>query len=259
MTGEPQDSKTRPTPYDLIFGAPSFDETHFELLREQTDARPAPTATELYMQSGAGTLLRELLPDDDTAGHRERVAQMSALMFHAFRFWRHGKRVYEMTDAAMGAILLDRTEPVGEWRFRAPAPAGYVQLPRNLFWARVAADAAAEPVDGWFWSAPTAEEGVRGERLDLLLALGVRPRRPGVSLVDVGMEASGELTHWADVDARPGGTDFENVLPGGELQGYRSLTTHAEVLKLASLCFWWIDTAGAARSEDDVAHFTVNG
>jgi hypothetical protein len=232
----------RITPYELIFGAPGFDAARFEPLREQAAAARAVTAAELLLLSAASELLRELLPVDEPEGaHREAVARAGALLFHAFRFWLHGTRVYELSEELLRATL-ERAAPVGEWRLRTPAPAGYVQLPHHLFWARVAEEAAAEPVDGFFFSAPTPDEGVRGERLDLLLVLGVRRGRPGVSLVDLDVEAGGELAHWADVDARGDGADFANVLPGGELRGYHSLTTRAEVLKLASLCFWLADT-----------------
>jgi hypothetical protein len=236
----------RPVPYDLIFGSADFDEGRFELIAEQARAHRAVTAPALVLLPAAGELLRGLLPEESRgAEHRDLVAQVSALLFHAFRFWLHGRCVCAL-DEATARSLLTRTEPVGEWPLRTPAPAGYVQLPRHLVWSRVAEDAAAEPVDGFFWSAPTADEGARGQRLDLLLALGVRRDRPGLSVVDASLEDSERLVHWADVDARPGGTDFENVLPGGELQGYHSLTTQAEVLKLASRCFWYLDTAGAA-------------
>jgi hypothetical protein len=238
---------SRPTPYDLIFGASVFDDARFDLIREQAQARGVVTAAGLSMLAAAGELLRELMPPDvEGEQHREAFLQVSTLLFHAYRFRLHGCAVYEMPEPTVRE-LLSRTDPIGAWALRAPSPAGYLQLPRNLLWARVAEDAAAEPADGFFWSAPTADEGVRGERLDVLLALGVRQGRPGVSLVDVSLEDSERLQHWADVDARPGATDFDNVLPGGELQGYHSLTTHAEILKLVSRCLWRMDTGPAPR------------
>jgi hypothetical protein len=239
----------RVTPYDVVFGADSFDESRFELLREQADAHRATSPTELFMLPAAGELLRELLPDDDGhASHRAVVDRVSALMFHGFRFWLHGRRLVTMTEPALRA-LLGRAQPIGTWSFTAPAPAGYLQLPRNIVWARIAESAPAEPVDGFFWSWPGAGEGARGARLDLLVCLGVRRGRPGVSLVDAAVETADVLQHWADADARPGSPDFANILPGGELQHYYSLVTQAEVLKLASLCFWHVQR----RGKDDAA------
>lgn len=241
---EPVDAErsdaTRLTPYELVFGGAAFDESRFELLREQADTHGATTPSALLMLPAAGELLRELRPVEPSTGdHQEVIARTGALLFHAYCFWRHGRGVHAM-DAALLRQTLDRAPPVGSWLFRVPAPAGYVQLPHHLFWARVADDAAAEPVDGFFWSVADPADPLL--HLDLLLALGLRRGRPGVSLVDLAVEDATAAGHWADVRARPDGVDFENILPGGELQGYRAVTTRGEVLKLASLCFWLIDT-----------------
>ncbi|HSJ23055.1 MAG TPA: hypothetical protein VK929_00120, partial [Longimicrobiales bacterium] len=207
------------------------------------------TPVEFFMLPAAGTLLKDLMPDDAEGGvHRDLVDQVTALLFQSFRFWLHGRFTWELTGAA-AATVLSAEGPPGSDRVDPPEPAGYVQLPRNLLWARVAEDAPAEPVDGFFFSAPTDSEGGPPGRLDLLLALGVRPGRPGISTVDVSIEGDDMLQHWADVDARPGGTDFGNVLPGGELQGYHSLTTRAEVLKLAARCFRLMQTADGQEVE----------
>jgi hypothetical protein len=242
-------SNERPTPYDIVFGGPGFDESFFDLIREQVEARPASSPTELFMLPAAGTLLKELIPEGDGEGsHQELVAQVSGLLFHAFRFWLHGRQTWEFPEAATRELLTG-TGPGGDWSHRPPALAGYVQLPRNLLWARVSEEAAPEPADGFFWSAPTPEEGATVPRLDLLLALGVRKGRPGFSVVDAALEPGDTLHHWADVEARPGGTDFANVLPGGELQGYHALTTRAELLKLVARCFRRLDSPAASAAD----------
>jgi hypothetical protein len=249
-------SDDRITPWDLIFGPPGFDAAHFELIAEQAALQRSLSATELYMLPAAGTLLRELMPETDAAGqHRELVAQASALLFHAFRYWLHGRRTWEL-DAAATRRLLDEATATGA--VQPPAPAGYVQLPRNLLWARVVEDAAAEPVDGFFWSAPSAAEGAGVPRIDLLLVLGVRRGRPGVSIVDVSVEGADALQQWADVQARPDGDDFANILPGGELQQYRGLTTRTEALKLAARCFRRIG-ASSAETPPEGARVVING
>jgi hypothetical protein len=240
----------RPAPYDIIFAAPGFDPAWFERLREEARAHPARAPDELFLLPASAVLLRELLPAAeagaaDEAGaagttgitHRELVEEARALLFHAFRFWLYGRRTWSLEEAALRGLLV-RTAPVGEWSGRPPHPAGYVRFPRNLVWARVADAAPAEPVDGFFWSRPE-EDGP--PRLDLLFALGVRPKRPGISVVRVAVEALDALQQWADVEARPGGTDFGNMLPGGELQGYHGLLTRTEALKLAVRCFWLIE------------------
>jgi hypothetical protein len=247
-------SNDRITPFDLIFGEPAFDQAHFELIAEQAATQPARTPTELFMLPAAGTLLRELMPADDAAGrHRELVEQASALLFHAFRFWLYGRRTWVMGETTTRSLLDEPASsdgiaglqtaaikghaPPRSGTVQAPAPAGYVQLPRNLLWTRVAEEAAAEPVDGFFWSMPTEDEGASVPRIDLLLALGVRRGRPGISIVDVSAAGADALQHWADVQARPDGDDFANILPGGELQQYRGLVTRTEALKLAARCF----------------------
>ncbi|MBR9990139.1 MAG: hypothetical protein KFH98_10305 [Gemmatimonadetes bacterium] len=228
----------RPTPYQLIFGPDVFDGSRFEAIREQADAQHAHTPDLLFMLPAAGELLRELAPPE---GGRESVAQVRALLFGAYRYWRHGRHVYRMSGPLLRELLAPGHEPTASPR--PPAPAGYVHLPRNVVWARVSEDAAPEPVDGFFWSVPSRDEAhedaqaASAGRLDLLFALGVRANRPGISLFDVALDATAQLEEWATVKVRPEGDDFANVLPGGELQDYRAITTRAEALKLAALCF----------------------
>lgn len=243
----------RISPYELIFGAAVFDQTRFDAVREQTDAHQAASPERLFMVPAAGDLLRELAPPE---GGRETVAQLRALLFSAYQYWRHGRHTYCITQP-----LLERvTDPDAE----LPGPpfpsgeAGYVQLPRNAVWARVADDAPPEPVDGFFWSAPHAEEPDTTGRLDLLFALGLRPGRPGLSLFDLSLDAAAQLAEWANVDARPDEQDFANILPGGELQNYRAITTGAEALKLAARCFAWISHPAGGWSTLEEGEETVH-
>lgn len=230
MTDSPE--TPRISPYQLIFGPDVFDQTRFEAVREQADDHGAVAPQQLFMLPAAGELLHEMTPPE---GGKDVVAQVSALLFSAYRYWRHGRRVYRMPEAMVRAVIApDAPLPAAP---RAPAAAGYVQLPRNLLWARVSDQAAPEPVDGFFWSAPAAGETGATERLDLLFALGLRPGRPGLSLFDLSLDAAAQLSEWATVQGRPEGEDFANVLPGGELQGYHAITTGAEALKLAARCF----------------------
>jgi hypothetical protein len=250
----PAGEDERLTPWELVFGAPGFDAARFERVREQAERADASAAATLLMLPAAGEILRELLPDDagnaDDATRRELIEQAGALLFHAYRFWLHERRVY-----LLGRELIEQAVPAAaaEWRFAAPVPAGYVQLPHQLFWARVADDAAPEPVDGFFWSAPFLDAAAGGpvaDRLDVLMVLGLRRGRPGVSLVDIAVEPARELERWGALQVRPDGEDFANILPGGELQGYRALTTRAEALKLAMICFRLVDEHAGAASGD---------
>jgi hypothetical protein len=252
----------RPTPYGLVFGGGTFDEARFEPLRAQAESYGANRPSELLLLPAAGELLRELLPEDTPEiAHGDLVAQTGALLFHAFRFWLHGQPVYELDEALLRPALESGTAPAG-WTFRTPAPAGYVQLPHHVLWARVVEGSAAEPADGFFWSAGIST-GATAPHLDLLLVLGLRPGRPGISLVEVAAEGEPALAQWARVRARPDGPDFGNILPGGELQAYHGLSTQAEVLKLAVLSFLLIDEAGATAAADEpesgVRRYRVHG
>lgn len=247
----------RPTPYELVFRAtsdddvaddaperPDFEGDRFPRILAEADSigGEPDDPTGFVMLSSVGSLIQELMLDEaapDAAGVEwealppEAVAEVGALLFHAFRFWRGGRRVLEL-DRALARHLVEAPAPEAGWRMAAPESAGYVQLPRNLFWSRSSEGARPEPVDGFFWSV--------GESVQLLIAAGVREGRPGFTAIPVGAELDPDGdAPWLAADGRPGGTDFENVLPGGEMDGLYALTTPAEALKLACLCFHWVD------------------
>lgn len=246
----------RDTPYDLVFrrGRIDFEGERFPAVRAEAEQRGVPLddPERFVMLGSVGALIREMVLDeaaaDDTgevwqALPAEAVAQMGALLFHAFRFGHTGGRVHPIDEETARALA---AEPAREGAARAssaqsgdrgaapitaPAAAGYVQLPRNLFWARAGESDAAEPLDGFFWS-------LGERRFDVLLALGVRARRPGFTAIPIGIEldAPGAPPSWADAKARDTGADFTNILPGGELDRLLGITSAAEALRLAALC-----------------------
>jgi hypothetical protein len=248
-------STERQDPYTLVFGAESMDERLFPPIAEEAAARnqPLDDPDRFLFLSSVGKLLqaiagaepyerdaepdaRDAEPDD---GRKEAVRQYGRLLFHAFHFWRGG-RVRRTLDEEKVRWLLDDVTTVGDWSLRPPADDGYLQLPRNLVWAAPAPNLQPEPVDGFFWM--MARPDGLPARLHVLFALGVRPDRAGFSVIP----ATGVLDdepHWAEVDARPDGVDFETTLPGGELDELYSIESAAEALKLASLAFWELDPA----------------
>lgn len=234
-------TRERPTAYDVVFGADVFDEARFTDIRDELGAEIPRSAAELLSTPAAGELLRDLAPPE---GGRDAIAQIGMLLFAAYRFWLHGRNVYRFDERF--ADVLDAA-PSGR-PIVPPQPAGYAQLPRQLFWARVSEDQAPEPVDGFFWTM-TSEEDAPGS-VDLLFALGVRAGRPGLSLFDVSVEPVSQLEQWAGVAARADGDDFANILPGGELKGYRAIVTAAEAVKLAALCFDHIDESAHEQGAD---------
>lgn len=246
----------RQDPYTLVFGAESMDERLFPPIAEEAETRDQPLddPDRFLFLSSVGQLLQAIAgsepyegdPEVDPGadpeggdGRKEAVRQYGRLLFHAFHFWRGGRTRVELGEEKV-RWLLDEVTSVGEWALRPPADSGYLQLPRNLLWAAPAPDLPPEPVDGFFWMMVRPDDAPA--RLHVLLALGVRPDRAGFSVIP----ATGVLDdepHWAEVDARPDGTDFETTLPGGELDELYSIASAAEALKLASLAFWELDPA----------------
>ncbi len=243
MSGMPEGRGERPTPYELVFAGGAFEGEHFPAIRVEARERDvaAWNPDAFVLLASVGALLRELPPEGAGA---DSLRELGLLLFQGYHFWLYGRRTY-VVERALARRLLAQPPVVGEWELTPPHPAGYLQLPRSLVWARVGADAPAEPVDGLFWTMVGRQDPATPpyERLDVLLALGLRADRPGLSVVPVDVSLPGGPGHWADVRAResePGApaVDFANVLPGGELGGLHSLVNEAEVLKLVSLLFW---------------------
>jgi hypothetical protein len=242
------------TPYELAFGEERFEDEKFPAIRTEAEVRNVDTGERerVLMLGAAGSMIRELGPEDadvETAGDSrlpppDAVRDYGALLFQAYRFWENGRRLLAIDDAAL-RMLLARA-PIGDWHFVAPYPAGYLQLARHLVWARIADGAPPEAIDGFFWSIATPDTNAAGQ-IEIVLALGMHPGRPGFSV----MEAAAPLPaaapgHWGDIDARPDGKDFDNILPGGELRGLLAVTSTPELLKLVSRIFHYIDASPAS-------------
>jgi hypothetical protein len=230
------EARERPGPYDLAFGAEALDDRLFPPIRDEAEARnqPLDDPDRFVFLTGVGRLLQAIAGE----AHGEAFREHGRLLFHAFHYWLAGKVEVSLDEPTVRA-LLDETAPVGDWTLATPAVAGYLRLPRNLIWAAPAPGERPEPADGFFWSFHPEAEGPR--TLHLLMALGLRADRPGFSVVTA---AGSPDPHWADVDARPGVTDFATTLPGGELDRLYSVETTAELLKLASRCFRALDQHG---------------
>lgn len=247
MANEPQrpeqpspesDDAARLTPYEVVFGASVFEEEKFPGIREEAGERGVdPAESERFLMLGSvGRLLGRMLPEDAPG---QTIEQYGRLLFQAFNFWRFDRQLFVL-ESAPARRLTERPPRIGEWEIVPPHPAGYLQLPRHLFWARTEEEANPEPVDGIFWTMVGEEDPMVPpfRRLDLVVAMGLRPDRPGLSVIDIGEDLTGGPGHWGDGDARPDGRDFGNILPGGELEALHAFVTPSEVLKLTSLVFW---------------------
>jgi hypothetical protein len=244
----------RRTPYELVFDAQL--EARFDGIREEAEARGERlTAPEGFLLLGdVGALLQDLLPEGDAAA-AAAAGDYGILLYHAFQFRRFGKWVLAVS-AETCRRLATLEQAIGRWDLVPPEPAGYLQLPRHLFWAAAAEGDVPEPVDGIFW-AVVGEEDPKVPpygRLDLLLVLGVRRDRPGFSVAAVHevWPASGD-GHWGDARARTEGEDFANVLPGGDLDQLLALTTPLEALKLVSRTFWCVAEAAPPDAVLEIA------
>lgn len=226
------------SPYDLVFGAAVFEEDRFPGIRAESEARGVPTEVpERFLLLGTvGSLLQELLPEGTGT---EEFTRHGALLYQAYHFWRYGKEVFRLTEAEAREIVARPASPEA-WHFEPPLRAGYLELPRHLFWARIEEGATPEPVAGFFWTVaePVDAVSAQGRRLQLLLPLGLFPGRPGFSTIALDVRPDLlEATPPAQLAGEPGRADFENILPGGELQGWYGLLTELEVLKLVSRSF----------------------
>lgn len=224
-------------PYDMVFGAGPFEAEIFPAIREEAEARGVDVhdRERFIMLVAVGDLMRSMLPDD--AG-TSATAQFGALVWHSFHSWLAGKQVLGIDGIVLRKLLSAETV-VGSWDMMPPAPAGYVQLPRNTIFGRIDESAQPEAIDGFFFVMPGINDPAVPpyERMDILLVLGLVPQRGGFSVVEVGTTVPAEAAgHFGDVQARDDGDDFSNVLPGGER--LFAITTSLEVLKLATRCFW---------------------
>jgi hypothetical protein len=234
------DDASRRTPYELVFGDDAFERQHFPAVARELETRPhAATDPAAFVMLGTvGHVLRALRPDaeDDRDVSGEAVMHYGALAFQGFHFW-HAERPLFVVTPELFDHLMSETAPIGEWPLQPPAAAGYVQLPRHRLWIAGQAGETPEAVDGFFWTSPSDESGLPA-RLDVVLCAGLRPGRPGFAAYEIAAPLPAEPPgHWADLDARENGRDFENVLPGGELGGLHALTNAAEALKLLSRVF----------------------
>lgn len=227
----------RPDPYGVAFVESGLAARHFPLIAAAAAERGLDPGVPdgFLMLPETGDLVREL----GAEGSIEAFTQLGLLAFHAFRFAGTGEQRVTLAEATVRALL--EGPPLGRWSLRAPAEAGYVQLPRHLLWTRDASGAGS-PVDGFFWSLPATP----GARLELLLVEGLLAGSESFSVFEVSAAPPAE-GHWGDVQARATGPDFANLLPGGELRQLHGLSNAGELLKLASRVFHHYETHGPIR------------
>lgn len=249
------EAEVRHTPYTLVFDAPIFHDEFFPRIAE--DERRYGRAHEpsaLIALDAGEALLQAVLPEDalgpaaapgrlPSGASAFVVDRYSALLFAVYRFWQAGRPEYRFDEDLVRA-LLGKPPRVAEWSLMQAPSAGYAVLPRNLVWSQVEDADAPEPVDGFFWVRTEGD----APQLVLVLALGVRAGRAGFSILDVTAPVPAQ-GHYAAPSA-PAADDFENFLPGGELQHLFGVQTPAAALRMASLLLWYVERHPDAVAAD---------
>jgi hypothetical protein len=229
----------RITPYELILEP--LETTEFPAIRAEAEQRGTDTRRrdQFLLLGHVGATLKEMVPDDAPT---EALDEYGELLYQGFQFWDFGRRLYVL-DEAVTAQLTAPEYDFDDWVLAAP-PSCYVQLPYQRLWARVAAEAPFEPVDGFFLvvddTLPAPEAGAH---LRAQLILGFRRDRPGVSLVSYRTDLDPHAAaRYARAPWRESGPAFEGTIPGGERRGYKTLATTSELEALALRTLHYLDT-----------------
>lgn len=236
------DAYLRTTPFELAFPEGSAPLGRMRDIAEEAASRGADTGDlgAFAMLGSVNGALRELGGPEATA---DAIVQYAVLLFHAFHLHASAGGAY-LVETPACRYLVDGWE--GDAAPSTPAPAGYVQLPRNLFWIHTDDAVPAEAVDGLFW---TASAG----RLYVLLVTGVLEGRPGMGVVPLPEAPLDDAAAWVGARMRQDGEDFATTLPGGDLEGLYSFTTAGEVLKLVARLFAYVASVPGAVTEESPA------
>jgi hypothetical protein len=235
------DAYARITPYELLLPEEGFEEERFPMIREEARKRQANISDpeRFALLSEAGAVLRDIRGENDAP---QLIQQHGILLFHAFHFWQEGLPFFQL-ETGVVRYLVEAGPKSGEWAPSLPGLAGYVQLPQHLFWVPGGGDIPPESLDGFFWSMPD------GEMLSLLVVMGIRRDRPGLSVVPLPALPFSTAGEWAAMQARPEGKDFHSSLPGAELENLYALEAGAEAVKLATRVFWYLDVFPGSVAE----------
>lgn len=226
------ESEARPgrrTPFELVFDVEGLAEREFPGLLEEAERRGVETARrhEFARLEGARALLGELAPDPVDPVALDRYLDV---LFHGFNFWSAGRQLFAC-DASAVRDLIETGPDLSGWQPRLPFPAFYLELPKNLFWAEVMEDQPPEPVEGLF----VTREPVERPRAELLLVMGMRPERPGLS-------AAGLMVDLEQARVSSEAELFRSNIPGAELAGLYSLSRSSEAVLLLLRLLWYLDT-----------------
>ncbi|HEX6534642.1 MAG TPA: hypothetical protein VF041_08590 [Gemmatimonadaceae bacterium] len=229
----------RITPYEVILEP--LEQTAFTVITAEAEQRgvDARRRDQFLLLGHVGATLKEIVPDDAPP---EAIDEYGELLYQGYQFWTFGRRLYVL-DETVTERLTAPSYPLDDWELAAP-PACYIQLPYQRVWARVAAEAAFEPVDGCFAIVDdTAPAPDAGAHLRVQLVLGFRRDRPGVSLVSYRTDLDPRTApRHAESPWREDTHPFANAIPGGERRNLRSIVTTSELEAFVLRTFHHLDT-----------------
>lgn len=235
MSGRFHDDWLRRTPAELLVPVQEDVRERFARIRSEAEQTGVSTTDPLRFPALGG--VQRLLEDVQPAGAAPESAYLyGVLAWYCFRAWAESAGPLLLTELGARA-LVRRSAPVDA--APPPSPAGYVQLPRHLFWVRPDAEEPAEPVDGLYWE-------IRAGDLGALIVSGLREGRPGFGVVVAPPVALTDLAAASGAEVRPDGPAFASALPGGAESGLLSLETAGEVYALLARLFAHL----AERPED---------
>lgn len=225
----------RVTAYELFLEP--LEVTAFPVIQAEADQRGLDVRRrdQFVLLGQVGATLREVVPEDSPP---DALDEYSELLYQSFQFWTFGHRMYDFGEE-ITERLTSPSFDVGKWMLAGP-PSCYLQFPYQRLWARVAADAAFEPVDGCFVVVDDTQPAPdAGAHLRIQMLLGVRDDRPGVSLVSYRTDLHPRQAAEHATPSRDDGEAFENVIPGGERKGYKTIVTVSELeaLVVRALCY----------------------
>lgn len=224
----------RITPYEVAFGEERFPEHDFPALADESQRRGMSTwrYDHFTQLESVALLIEQVLPEN---AEPAALDQYVLILYHCYHFWSAGCPVYAF-EAPVLQSLIEMPPDLAGWSFRAPAPSLYLELPKNLFWAKVTESGPPEPVAGMF-AAREAESPAA--EADILVVLGLRSDRPGFSVA--GLRLDPGRTRRLDEPV-----DFESDIPGAEQSGLYSLQRHCEAAAAALRTLWYLDAYPAS-------------
>jgi hypothetical protein len=233
------DRYARVTPFELLMPEEDFADERFPFIRKEAEERGGgalgsalASPEQFVLLSEVGAVLRAVRGEEEDP---HLIQHHGALLFHAFHSWEVGCPLFLLT-APVARYVVDSGPGEGKWSPSLPGPAGYVQLPQHLFWIPGSEGTPPESLDGFFWSAPDPGQ------VSLLVVMGIRKDRPGLSVVPLPTLPLAAAGAWASLQVRPKGKDFRSSLPGAELEHLYALEAGGEAVKLAMRVFWYLDT-----------------